>query len=312
MTGRPGEAHAGSLDIVADQLVVVAEQLPDALGDRPLGTFTQFVVAGLLDAMAETTAATTAAVSTSDALSAALRGGDADLGGPAIGGLPGELTVVVDAVREKTWLADGIRADRTPPADATVPLSGMDVAGLGWLTPFVSFLAEPLNQLCGNPAPVTEAALEFERAAADVAAAAATYRRVTADPHVAFADGLDVLAGSSTVIASALTGVADAAARVVRAVTWIVAEAVVAIVPVMATALARASATLGQSVAAAIPRCVAIAVAAARRTADRLTALLASGQDLLELVGAAMAVTRTARQVFEEIGNRNPTTGEKA
>lgn len=304
MTDRQGEAHAGSLDVVADQLVVVAEQLPDALGDRPLGAFTQFVVAGLRDAMAEIAAATTAAVSTSDALSAALRRGDADLGQQAVGGrLLTELAVVADAVREKTWLADDIGDDRAP-AGAGIPLSGMDVAGLGWLTPFVSFLAEPLNQLCGNPAPVTEAALEFERAASDVAAAAATYRRATADAHAGFAAGLTALAWSSTVIASALAGAADVAARVVRAVTWIVAEAVTAIVPIMAEAVAQAAATLGQSVAVAIPRCVAIAVTAGQRTAARLTALLASGQDLLELVGAAMAVTRTARQVFEEIGEK--------
>lgn len=305
MTERPGEAHAGSLDVVADQLAVVAEQLPDALGDRPLGAFTQFVVAGLRDAMAETAAAITVAVSTSDALSAALRRGDAAPGGQAVDGPPTELTALVavaEAVRQKTWLADAVGADHVLPGTA-VPLSGMDVAGLGWLTPFVSFLAEPLNQLRGNPAPVTEAALEFERAAADVAAAAATYRRATAHPHPGFADGLTVLAGSGTVLADALTGAADAAARVVRAVTWIVAEAVAAIVPIMVEAIARASATLGQSVAAAIPRCVAIAVTAGERTADRLTALLASGQDLLELVGAAMAVTRTARQAFEEIGS---------
>ncbi|GAB1511580.1 hypothetical protein [Actinophytocola sp. KF-1] len=301
MTGQPGEAHACRLDVVADQLVVVAGQLPDALGDRPLGAFTQFVVAGLLDAMAETTAAVTAAVSAADALSAALRRGDADLGGRFA------------VVPPRAGLIDTVRVagtgDGHPPG---LPLSGMDVAGLGWLTPFVSFLAEPLNQLRGNPVPVTEAALEFERAAADVAAAAATYRGATADAHTGFADALTALAASSGVIASALAGAAAAAARVVGAVTWLVAEAVAAIVPVMAEAVAQASATLGQSVAEAIPRCVAIAATAGGRAADRLTALLASGQDLLDAADAATAVTRTARQMFEEIGNRNPAVGERA
>ena len=67
------EGHAGSLDVVADQLSLVAGQLPDALGDQPLGAFAQFIVAGLQTAMGEATAAITHAVSTSDEMGAGLR-----------------------------------------------------------------------------------------------------------------------------------------------------------------------------------------------------------------------------------------------
>lgn len=71
------EEHAAGLDIVADQLSVVAGQLPDALGDQPLGEFNRFVVAGLRSAMEEAAAALTHAVSTSDEMGAALRRGSA-------------------------------------------------------------------------------------------------------------------------------------------------------------------------------------------------------------------------------------------
>lgn len=67
------EGHAGSLDIVADQLSMVAGQMPDAVGDQPLGAFAQFLVTGLQNAMGEATAAITHAVSTSDEMGAGLR-----------------------------------------------------------------------------------------------------------------------------------------------------------------------------------------------------------------------------------------------
>lgn len=302
MTGcSVAESHAGSLDVVADQLAVVAEHLPDALGDRPLGAFPQFVVAGLRDAMVETTSAVTDAVTTSDRLSAALRRGAVDTGSRPASDLLAELTATADAVRARTWCP--AFDDPVPVADRG-PLSGMAAAGIGWLTPFVSFLEEPLTRLRGNPAPVTAGAQEFARASQDMAAVAAAYRRATVGGHVGFADGLAALATGSGVVASALTGARDVVDRVLREVTAIVAEAVAMIVPIMGDAVARVAVTFGESVAVAIPRCVEIATAAGRRIADRLAALRASGQRLLELVGVAMAVTRAVRQVFEEIGVR--------
>jgi hypothetical protein len=303
VTGQStAERHAGSLDVVADQLVVVAGQLPDALGDRPLGAFAQFVVAGLREAMGETTAAITTAVSTSDAMSAALRstGTHPTPGGGQITELLGRLTVAGDAVRAGTWLSGDLGGDRTPPA--TDPLSGMDSAGLGWLTPFVAFLEAPLNQLRGNPGPVAAGALEFDRARQDVSAAAAVYRRATADANGRFVDALTALAESSGTIASALTGAGDVVARVARTVTGIVADVVGTVVPIMAAA----SATSGQSVAAAIPRCAGIAVEAGQRIAGLLAALLASGRNLLELVDGAVAVVRMVRQELTETAGENP------
>jgi len=299
--GSVAESHAGSLDVVADQLAVVAGQLPDALGDRPLGAFTQFLVAGLRDAMGETTSAVTCAVAASDRLSAALRAGTEQTGSWPAADLLAELTATAGAVRAGTWCSV---VDDPVASAGRSPLSGMAAAGAGWLTPFVSFLEEPLARLRGNPGPVTAGAQEFERAAQDVAAVAAAYRRATADAHGGFADGLAALAEGSATVASALTGARDVVDRVIRVVTGIVAEAVAMIAPIMAAAVARVAVTFGESVAAAIPRCVEIATAAGRRIGDRLAALWASGQRLLELVGVAMAVTLAVRRVFEEIGVR--------
>jgi hypothetical protein len=67
------DGHAGSLDIVADELSAVAGQLQDTLADQPLGAFAQFLVAGLQTAMGEVATAITHAVSTSDELSAGMR-----------------------------------------------------------------------------------------------------------------------------------------------------------------------------------------------------------------------------------------------
>lgn len=307
MTGQStAERHAGSLDVVADQLVVVAGQLPDALGDRPLGAFAQFVVAGLREAMGETTAAITTAVSTSDAMSATLRGTGTHpaTGGGQITELLGRLTVAGDAVRDRTWLSGDLGGGHAPPA--TDPLSGMDRAGLGWLRPFVAFLEAPLNQLRGNPRPVAAGALEFDRARQDVSAAAAVYRRATADADGRFADGLLALAASSGTVANALAGADDVVARVVLAVSGIVADVVGKIVPIMAAAVAEASATFGQSVAAAIPRCVETAVEAGQRIAGLLAALLASGRNLLELVDGAIAAVRMVRQELADIAGEHP------
>jgi hypothetical protein len=224
-------------------------------------------------------------------------------GEPDVRDLLAEITSVTDAVRRKAWVAGDLAAALPEPVD---PMSGLDSAGLGWLAPFVAFLREPLDQLTGNPAPVTCGAREYDRAAQDVLAAAATYRR---DDR--FAAALTVLGASCGAIASALSGATEVVERAARVVAGIVADAITEIVPVMTEALARSPATFGTSVAVAIPRCVGIAAAAGERIAVTLAALLASGQDLLELVAGAVAVMRVVRQVLSSLSS-NPTLEENA
>ena len=204
-----------------------------------------------------------------------------------------ELAVVTRAVRQQAWVAEDIGDTQAGPTD---PMSGLDSAGLGWLAPFVSFLREPLDQLSGNPAPVTCGAREYEHASQDVISAVATYRRMAGD--AGYADALDVLGQACATVASALAGARAVVERAARVVAGTVADAIAEIVPVMAEAVARSRATFGTSIAEAIPRCVAIAVAAGERIAGTLAALLASGQDLLELVAGAVAVMRAVTELL--------------
>jgi hypothetical protein len=72
------EGHAGSLSAVADELSAVAGHLPDSIGEQSLGSFAQFIVAGLQGAMAEALAAVNHAASTSDQMSTGMRQTAAD------------------------------------------------------------------------------------------------------------------------------------------------------------------------------------------------------------------------------------------
>jgi uncharacterized protein YukE len=72
------EGHAGSLAAVADELAAVAGRMPDSIGEQSLGSFAQFIVAGLQGAMAETLAAVNRAASTTDQMSTGMRQTAAD------------------------------------------------------------------------------------------------------------------------------------------------------------------------------------------------------------------------------------------
>ncbi|MGH3762268.1 hypothetical protein [Actinophytocola sp.] len=60
----------------------------------------------------------------------------------------------------------------------------------------------------------------------------------------------------------------------------------------MTEAVAAAPATFGQSIAAAIPQCVRIAVDYAGRIAGKLAALLSSGEKLIKLIDGALGVLK--------------------
>lgn len=243
-----------------------------------------------------------------------------------------EITVTTDAVRKKTWVSGDISGDGTGDGaplelvgSTTSPMSGLDSAGLGWLTPFISFLEEPLNQLRGNPGPVESGSGEYDRAGQDVTAAADTYRKSTVketedwsggagegyrETGSQYADGLTALGEGSSTVASALTGAGEVVAQVVQIVTGIVAEAVGKIVPIMTEAVAQAAVTFGASIAAAIPQCVQIAVEAGGQIAGKLAALLSSGQNLLKLVDGAIAVMQIAKQVLSAISSQSTSPGQ--
>ncbi len=241
-----------------------------------------------------------------------------------------ELTVTTDAVRTKSWRSDeisGSGASLDLIGATGSPLSALDGAGLGWLTPFVSFLEEPLNQLRGDPSPVTSGAQGLDSAGKDVTAAADTYRHSTStetddwsgdaasgyrEAGSQYADGLAALGESSATVASALSGAGEVVAQVVEIVTGLVAEAVGKIVPIMTEAVAAAPMTFGQSIAAAIPQCVQIAVDAGQQILGKLAALMASGQNLLKLVEGAVAVMGIVKQVLSRISQQSTQQEERS
>ncbi|MCT2582347.1 WXG100 family type VII secretion target [Actinophytocola gossypii] len=234
-----------------------------------------------------------------------------------------ELRLTTDAVRGKAWLSGeitGSTATLSALGSTENPLTGLSGAGLDWLMPMVSFLEEPLNQLRGNPDPVAAGADGFDGAGRDTATVADDYRRSTteetdewageaADGYRAAgaqqADGLAALGEASTTVASAVAGAGEVVAQVVDIVTRLVAEAVGKIVPIMTQAVAAAPATFGQSIVAAIPQCVGIAVDYGQRILGKLAALLASGDNLLKLVDAALAVLDLVKQVLTPIGQQS-------
>lgn len=66
-------AHAGRLTGYADRLAEIGAGLPDSLADQSLGSFAQFITAGLSGAMTETLNAFQHAASTVDMVSGGVR-----------------------------------------------------------------------------------------------------------------------------------------------------------------------------------------------------------------------------------------------
>jgi uncharacterized protein YukE len=66
-------AHAGTLSGYADRLAAIGTALPDSLAEQSLGSFAQFLTAGLGGAMTETLAAFGHAASTVDMMAGGVR-----------------------------------------------------------------------------------------------------------------------------------------------------------------------------------------------------------------------------------------------
>ncbi|MGW4115194.1 hypothetical protein ACWEFJ_30335 [Actinosynnema sp. NPDC004786] len=245
-----------------------------------------------------------------------------------IAALLAELRAAGAAVEGEEWLAGGLAGDPDAPLTALTsserPLSALDSAGVGFLTPMISFLEEPLDRLRGDPDAVSAGAAEFAAAGREATSVADDYRstvgaetsgwsgRAASDYVKAgteLADGVLSIAETSLTSAKALIAAGEAVAKVVAAVTGHVAEAVAKITPVITEALAAAPATFGHSLAVAIPRCVEIAVDYAGRIAAKLAELLTSGENLIKLVEGALGVLKVVKEVVRFIGEQSRTGG---
>jgi hypothetical protein len=241
-----------------------------------------------------------------------------------INALLAQLRVTKGAVDRKEWLSAELSGGQPGSADAISstgsPLSALDSAGMGFLTPMVSFLEEPLGQLRGDPSSVSSGASEFDGAGQSGTTVAEEYRSTAgsqtsewsgqaASDYLSkgtdLADGILSIAETSLTSAKALIGAGEVVGKAVADVTRLITEAVGKIVPIMTQAIAEAPSTFGQSIAVAIPQCVQIAVDYAGRIAGKMAALLSSGENLMKLVDGALGILKIVKQVMSFIGEQS-------
>jgi hypothetical protein len=241
-----------------------------------------------------------------------------------INALLAQLRVTKSAVDGKEWLSPELAGGQPGSADAISstgsPLSTLDSSGMGFLTPMVLFLEEPLGQLRGDPSSVSSGASEFDSAGQSATGVADEYRSTagsqTSDwsgqaatdylsKGTELADGILSIAETSLTSAKALIGAGEVVGKAVADVTQLITEAVGKIVPIMSQAIAEAPPTFGQSIAVAIPQCVQIAVDYAGQIAGKMAALLSSGENLMKLIDGAVAVVKIVKQVMSFIGQQS-------
>ncbi|WP_156753577.1 WXG100 family type VII secretion target [Actinokineospora pegani] len=230
------------------------------------------------------------------------------------------------AVEGGDWVSGALAASPEAPlsllADRTKPLSALDSGGIGFLAPMIAFLEEPLEQLRGDPGPVSSGADDFGGSARDTAAVAEDYRASAAQETDSWsgaagtgylergselADGVLSLAETALTTAKSLIGAGTIVATLVAEVTAEIGKALGEIVPRMATALAQAPATFGASIAEAIPECVGIAARYAAEVAKKVGDFLASGENLVELIDGAIGVLKLVKQTLTLISEQSTT-----
>nr|WP_052478693.1 hypothetical protein [Kibdelosporangium sp. MJ126-NF4]CEL20037.1 hypothetical protein [Kibdelosporangium sp. MJ126-NF4]CTQ97261.1 hypothetical protein [Kibdelosporangium sp. MJ126-NF4] len=234
-----------------------------------------------------------------------------------------ELTAAAAAVSGNSWLAAGLGRSSAAVGmlgSSSSPLSALSGSGLGWFTPYVSFLEEPLGQLRGNPGSVSSGAQDFQDAGQSVSSLASSYRESTGsqtgswsgssasayrDAGSQHADGVAALGQASSTVASAISAAGEVVGQAIEAITQLVTEAVGKIIPIMSQAVASAPPTFGQSIVAAIPQCVQIAVDCGQKILAKMMALLTSGQNLLKLVKGALAVVDVVKKVLSQISKQS-------
>jgi len=236
-----------------------------------------------------------------------------------------DLTATAAAVRTGAWrvgdLTGGPPTDLAALAPAASPLSALDGAGLGFLVELVSFLDEPRQQLTGNPGAVgtgadgLAGAGQRMSAIADgygqsvgqetsewTGAAALAYLRTGAD----LVGGIVGLGEATLALGAAAAGAGAAVAAVATEVTMLVTEAIRKIILGMDQALAVAPATLGLSVADAIPRCVQVATEYAGRIVAKLRPLLWSAENLLQHIQSTARAASTLTEAITSLAEQPP------
>ncbi|MEU6642784.1 hypothetical protein ABZ863_09545 [Saccharomonospora sp. NPDC046836] len=232
------------------------------------------------------------------------------------------LRLAGDSVGDKQWLSAELAGEPVVSlgmlGSTASPLSALASAGCEFLTPMISFLEEPLGQLRGDPDSVSGPAGEHDGAAQGANSVADDYRSTVesetsewsgsakddyTETATKLLDGIQSIAETAATNAKAMIAAGEVVAQVVDIVTRLITEAVGKIVPIMTEAIAAAPATFGASIAQAIPQCVAIAVDYGGQIAEKLGALLASGENLMKLIEGAIGVLDIVKEGLTVIGD---------
>ncbi|ACU37373.1 hypothetical protein [Actinosynnema mirum] len=247
------------------------------------------------------------------------------MSGTTTGTLLAELRGLSAAVRGREW-SEGGRAegDLGLLGAAVDPLAGLADAGVGVLTPHVSFLSTPLEQLRGDGGAVTSSARGVREVAADVGALADAFRQAAAatdgwsgeagDAHritgAQVADGVSALAEAAATISGAVSGAGEEVVGALSGVVGKIVDAVREMVPVMAGGIARAPLTMGLSIGEAIATCVGIAARCGEAIAEIMADLLACGVNLMKLVTAVLTVVQAVVDLLRDLAEQAGTPPE--
>ncbi|WP_190813136.1 hypothetical protein [Saccharopolyspora pogona] len=255
-----------------------------------------------------------------------------DLGQSSMSQVVDDLKSTTQAVQGKGWLSGdfggaspGLRIIASVPD----PLSALSGAGFGFITEAVSFLAEPLQQLAGDPRSVSSGAQGFQAAGQAVSSISDSYRESAGSQTSGWSgaaaseylktgaelmDGINGLGQASVALAEAAAGAGEAVAKTLQEVTTLVNEATAKIIMIINQALAAAQATFGASIAAAIPQAVQVAVEYGGRILGHMQNLLSSSQNLMTHVNstaqAVSKVTDKIAQISERCQASTETSGK--
>ncbi|WP_179957088.1 hypothetical protein [Amycolatopsis anabasis] len=251
-------------------------------------------------------------------------------GGVDVDQLLGDVETTLTAVQSNDWVTAGL-SGATSALDLLGsgggdPLSGIASAGFGFLADLVSFLAEPLNTLAGNPGAVTSNADGLQGAGQGISSHADSYQQAAGKETPGWSGGaassyqgtakelageLRAMSKASTAVSSAMSGAADVVAKAQQIITQYVTEASGKINMIMTQALAAAQATFGASVAAAIPQAVQVATEYGGKIAEKMGALLSSSQNLVKLLLAVVKSLKAINQAITQTTGHNGTDTPK-
>ncbi len=229
-----------------------------------------------------------------------------------------DLDSATSAVAGGDWLTgglDGASAALDLLGSGSDPLSSIVEAGFGIVAPFVQFLQAPLQLLVGDKNATTAGAQQGQTTGQGVDSVAGSYQQAASQQTSGWsgtaasnyqssaadlANELRAIAKSTSGVSSAVSAAAKVVGSTQQQCGQLVSEAATKINAIMTPAMASAQVTGGASIAAAIPQVVAVATDYGGQIAQKMGALLSSGQNLAALVLVIVRCLEVANTALNE------------